>query len=187
VEDRLFITVWYRVSATLTSRMKGCRAALCEPAAAGVRVAGRGTGRRGGMSEGLGLNGDERELRRGCLQFPSNFVGNIVTPRSYHLVYGLIPSGCRSTLPPSRSSTAILLSRPAERPALPFPSHPLVRLTIDHAGDATFIRGLRSAPRLVRLSIRRASNFRARFSTRVRTRSDRNEIGDFNSRTLSCE
>jgi len=116
VEDRLFITVWYRVSATLTSRMKGCRAALCEPAAAGVRVAGRGTGRRGRLSEGLGLNGDERELRRGCLQFPSNFVGNIVTPRSYHLVYGLIPSGCRSTLslpPPSRSSTAILLSRPA--------------------------------------------------------------------------
>jgi len=122
VEDRLFITVWYRVSATLTSRMKGCRAALCEPAAAGVRVAGRGTGRRGRVSEGLGLNGDERELRRGCLQFPSNFVGNIVTPRSYHLVYGLIPSGCRSTLPPSRSSTAILLSRPAERPSLPFPS-----------------------------------------------------------------
>lgn len=38
---------------------------------------------------------NERELRRGCLQFPSNFVGNIVTPRSYHLVYGLIPR-CRS-------------------------------------------------------------------------------------------
>lgn len=37
VEDRLFITVWYRVSATLTSRMKGCRAAPREPAAAGVR------------------------------------------------------------------------------------------------------------------------------------------------------
>lgn len=37
MEDRLFITVWYRVSATLTSRMKGCRAAPREPAAAGMR------------------------------------------------------------------------------------------------------------------------------------------------------
>lgn len=43
VEDRLFITVWYRVSATLTSRMKGCRAASRELTAAGVRVAGCGT------------------------------------------------------------------------------------------------------------------------------------------------
>lgn len=52
MEDRLFITVWYRVSATLTSRMKGCRAALCELTAAGVRVAGwdedRGARRGGG-------------------------------------------------------------------------------------------------------------------------------------------
>lgn len=90
MEDRLFITVWYRVSATLTSRMKGCRAALREPGCGEREAEGR---------RGLGLNGDERELRRGCLQFPSNFVGNIVTPRSYHLVYGLIPR-CHSTLPP---------------------------------------------------------------------------------------
>lgn len=40
MEDRLFITVWYRVSATLTSRMKGCRAALRELAAANARAAG---------------------------------------------------------------------------------------------------------------------------------------------------
>lgn len=72
------------------SRMKGCRGrarAMLVPAP----TLGEGGGE--GRGPGVRLNGDEREreLRRGCLQFPSNFVGNIVTPRSYHLVYRLIP------------------------------------------------------------------------------------------------
>lgn len=72
--------------------MKGCRGVLRELAATEregsvqeVTAARNGAKRR----TSVGLNGDERErerdrggeLRRGCLQFPSNFVGNIVTLR----------------------------------------------------------------------------------------------------------
>lgn len=62
MEDRLFITVWYRVSATLTSRMKGCRLASREPAAAGARAAQA----EGRTSRGGGRDGETRAgVKRG--------------------------------------------------------------------------------------------------------------------------
>lgn len=73
--------------------MKGCRGVQRELAATeGEGSVQEVTAARNGAKRrtSVGLNGDERErqrggregeLRRGCLQFPSNFVGNIVTPR----------------------------------------------------------------------------------------------------------
>lgn len=61
--------------ATLTSQMKGCRAV--------ARYA-----------PSYEVKREWTSTERGCLQFPSNFVGNIVTSRLYHLVYRH-PPRCR--------------------------------------------------------------------------------------------
>ena len=61
---------------------------------------------REGGGQSARLHGGWTRTERGCLQFPSNFVGNIVTPRSYHLVYGLIPR-CRCFHPSARSVSSL--------------------------------------------------------------------------------
>lgn len=71
--------------AALTSRMKGCRGVLRElPAATSGRERVYSGGKEAACEREVkrerrrDRDRAESELRRGCLQFPSNFVGNLV-------------------------------------------------------------------------------------------------------------